>query len=223
MAFIDTIPASEATDAVLAMYARQEGAWGYVPDYAKVFCHRPELMARWGKLLAEVKRPVDARRLELVTFAAAHEMRHSSCALAHGRTLAGIIGKDAVIAMAEGRDTDVLSEAELAIVRYARRVASDASQITAEEVAALREVHGLSDADIFDVAAIAASRAFFTKVLDAVGSEPDREFSAMDEDLRLALTVGRPMARFPAERLPRRAPMHASEARQEDFEHVAKA
>lgn len=210
MAFINTITAREAKGQVLAMYARQEAAWGYVPDYAKVFCHRPELMARWGKLLAEVKRPVGERRLELATFAAAHELRNSSCSLAHGAKLAKIIGKDAVIAIAAGLDTDVLSHAEKAIVQFARRVASDAGAITAGEVAALRELHGLADAEIFDIAAIAASRAFFTKVLDALGSEPDMEFMDMGQDLRQALTVGRPIAERAAENLPQQDSARAS-------------
>jgi len=210
MAFIKTIPASEARDTVLAMYMRQESAWGYVPDYAKIFCYRPELMTRWGQLLAEVKRPVDARRLELVTFAAAHELRHSSCSLAHGAALAKIIGEDAVIAIATDRHTDALTDAERAIVRFARRVARDAGKITAGEVAALRKIHGLADAEIFDIAAIAASRAFFTKLLDALGSEPDMEFTGMRKELRQTLTVGRPIAGRPAERLPRESLAHAS-------------
>jgi uncharacterized peroxidase-related enzyme len=194
MAFIKTISAADADDEVRAMYARQQGEWGYVPDYAKVFCHRPEVMARWGRLLAEIKRPVDERRLELVTFAAAHALRHSSCSLAHGARLARLIGKDAVIAIANGGPADVISDAEWAMVDFARNVARDASRITAGEVAALREIHGLSDAEIFDIAAIAASRSFFTKVLDALGSEPDPAFMTLDSDLRQALTVGRPIS-----------------------------
>lgn len=194
MAFIKTIPAGEATGEVRAMYARQEGAWGYVPDYARVFCHRPEVMARWGRLLAEIKRPVDERRLELVTFAAAHALRHSSCSLAHGARLAGIIDKETAIAIADGREEDVLSAVEVAIVRFARRVAKDAAQITSGEVEALRTIHGLSDAEIFDIAAIAAARSFFTKVLDAMGSEPDLPFMDLDTELRQKLTVGRPIS-----------------------------
>jgi len=62
MSFIKTINPGDAEGDVLAMYERQEDHWGYVPDYAKVFCHRPALMERWGKMLAEIKRPVDARR-----------------------------------------------------------------------------------------------------------------------------------------------------------------
>ena len=201
MAFIETTPVAEAAGNVRDMYARQEGAWGYVPDYAKVFCHRPEVMERWGRMLAAIKRPVDARRLELVTFAAAHELRNSSCTLAHGAALARIIDKETVLAIARGREGDVLSEADAAMVRFARRVASDASRITAGEVAALREIHGFSDAEIFDIATIAAARAFFTKVLDALGSEPDLGFMKLERDLRQALTVGRPISHRSLERL----------------------
>ena len=193
MAFIKTIPAAEAAGEVRAMYERQAGFWSYVPDYAKVFCHRPEVMARWGRMLAEIKRPVDVRRFELVTFAAAHELRHSGCSLAHGQKLAEIIGRDAVVAIANGEDSNVLSDAEFDIVRFARRIAQDASRITSGEVAVLRETHGLSDAQIFDIVAIAASRCFFAKLLDALGSEPDAGFMKLDDELRHTLTVGRPI------------------------------
>ena len=201
MAFIDTVPVAEAEGNVRDMYARQEGAWGYVPDYAKVFCHRPEVMERWGRMLAAIKRPADARRLELITFAAAYELRNSSCSLAHGAALARIIDRETVLAISQGRESDVLSEAEAAMVRFARRVASDASRITAGEVAALKEIHGFTDAEVFDIAAIAAARAFFTKILDALGSEPDISFMRVERELRQALTVGRPISHRALERL----------------------
>jgi len=194
MAFIETVPASKAQGDVLAMYERQQREWGYVPDYAKVFCHRPEVMARWGRMLAEIKRPVDPRRLELVTFAVAHQLHHSSCSLAHGSALAKIIGKDAVIAIAMGEHSEVLTDAERAIVEFARRIARDASAITYSDVSELKEIHGLRDEEIFDIAAIAASRCFFTKLLDTLGSEPDRPFMELDDDLRRTLTVGRPIS-----------------------------
>jgi len=194
MAFINTIPVAQAKGTVRDMYARQEGAWGYVPDYAKVFSHRPEVMERWGRMLAAIKRPMDARRLELVTFAAAHTLKNSSCSLAHGAALARIIGRDTVLAVASGNENEVLSDAEAAIVRFARRVAQDASRITSGEVAALKEIHGFSDAEVFDIAAVAAARAFFTKVLDALGSEPDLGFMKIEKELRQPLTVGRPIS-----------------------------
>ena len=123
MSFIDTIPPGDADGAVRDMYARQQGSWGYVPNYAKSFCHRPEVMARWGQLLAEIKRPLDKRTFELATFAAAHELRHSSCSLAHGKALLEFFEPDEVRAIARQEPVASLSEADRALLRFARQVA----------------------------------------------------------------------------------------------------
>lgn len=192
MTFINTTPPEAAHDAVAAMYRRQQTAWGYVPNYAKVFCHRPQVMACWGQLLAEIKRPMDKRRFELVTFAAAHELRNSACALAHGRALREFFSEAQIVSIAEGCLDGLLDEAEQALLRFARQVAKDASQVTARDVAALGEL-GYTDAEIFDIAATVAGRAFFTKLLDALGVAPDSPFLALDEPLRRTLTVGRPI------------------------------
>jgi len=192
MPFIKTTAPEDADDAIAAMYLRQQAAWGYVPNYAKVFCHRPEVMARWGQLLAEIKRPMDKRRFELVTFVAALEMRNTACALAHGKVLREFFSDAEIVSIAAGKFDDTLTEAEQAMVRFARQVAKDASRVTAGQVQALKEI-GYTDADIFDIAATAAGRAFFTKVLDALGVEPDSPFLALDDELRRPLTVGRPI------------------------------
>jgi uncharacterized peroxidase-related enzyme len=194
MSFIKTTRAVDATGPTFDMYERQEQAWGYVPNYAKVFSHRPETMARWGRLLAEIRRPVDDRRFELVTFVVAQALRNSPCSLEHGRRLAEIIGKDAVLTIANGGRPDEISDAEAAIVAYARKIATDASKVTFGDVDALIKIHGLTDADVFDVAAIASARCFFTKILDALGSEPDAQYMHIDSELRQKLTVGRPIS-----------------------------
>lgn len=199
MPFINTVRAQDATGEVLDMYRRQEAHWGYVPNYAKIFSERPETLARWGRLLAEIRRPADDRRFELVTFVVALEMKHSACALAHGGNLAALIGAEHVIALAAGRIPDVLTPAEAAVVEFAVAIARDATKITSGRVAALREIHGLTDAEIFDIAAIAAGRCFFTKLLDALGVEPDVACMTMDPALREALTVGRPISHQPPE------------------------
>jgi len=192
MAFIATIPAGAARDAVQRMYLRQQAAWGYLPNYAKVFCHRPQVMARWGQLLAEIKRPMDKRRFELVTFVAAHELRHSACALAHGRALRPFFSDPQILAIAQSRLDGVLSEAEQCLVGFARQIARDAARVSAAQITAL-EQHGYSEAEIFDIAAAAAGRAFFTKLLDALGVLPDSAFLAEDESFRQTLTLGRPI------------------------------
>lgn len=194
MAFIETIAPDDAQEEVRAMYERQQASWGYVPNYAKVFSHRPEVLARWGRLLAEIRRPMDARRFELVTFAAAHELRNSACALAHGKALTRFFPAAEVQAMAEDGDAPGLSTAERAMMAFARKVARDATTVTQADVDELRAC-GLDDAEIFDIVATSAGRAFFTKLLDGLGVLGDSPFDAMEAALRDALTVGRPLDR----------------------------
>jgi len=198
MSYIKTTPVDEATGDVRAMYERQQDAWGYVPNYAKSFCHRPAVMERWGKLLAELRRPLDNRKFELITLAAAHELKHTSCSLAHGNALTPFFSKEEIVAIAEQSPVEGVTDAELEMMRFSRKVARDAATIEEADVLRLKE-QGYSDADVFDIAAASAGRAFFTKVLDAVGSMPDAGFMSLDEDFRTHLTVGRPISEDPDE------------------------
>jgi len=192
MAFIETTTPEAADAAVAAMYQRQQSAWGYIPNYAKPFSLRPEVLARWGQLLAEIRRPMDKRRFELITFAAALELHNSGCALVHGNALREFFTDAQIFAIAEGRCEGILSEAEQAMVAFARQTAGDATRTTASQVAALKQ-HGYTDAEVFDIAATAAGRAFFAKLLDALGVLPDSALLQLEEPFRRALTVGRPI------------------------------
>src|SRR5690606_38603936 len=192
MAFIETISASWATGETFAMYDRQQKHYGYVPNYATVFSHRPEVMRRWAELLSAIKRPMTKRTFELATFAAAHELKSTLCTLAHGRALLEFFSSDDVIAMARGETPASLTPAEAALMRFARAVARDASSVTADDVAELN-AHGYTDAEVFDVAATAAGRAFFTKIVESLGVATDAPLKQMDAELRAALTVGRPI------------------------------
>jgi uncharacterized peroxidase-related enzyme len=193
MAFIDTISASWATGETFAMYDRQQKHYGYVPNYATVFSHRPEVMRRWAELLAAIKRPMSKRRFELATFAAAVELRSTLCTLAHGKALLQFFSAEDVMAMARGELPASLTAAEAGLMRFARAVARDASAITQSDVAELKG-YGYSDAEVFDVAVTVAGRAFFTTVIESLGVGTDAPLRELDGALRDALTVGRPVA-----------------------------
>lgn len=200
MAFIGTTPPETARGTVREMYERQQARYGYVPNYAKVFCHRPEVMARWASLLAGIRSPIEPRRFELVTLAAAQALRNSYCSLAHGSALAELVAPAEVEAIATGIEPTPLSDAEVEMMRFARKVAVDASRVTAGDVARL-QAHGFADEEIFDIAATAAARAFFAKLLDALGVEPDAVYRELPESLRKPLTVGRPIEFRPTARV----------------------
>lgn len=192
MAFIDTNHAPGLDDDVRAMYERQAAHYGYIPNYAKVFCHRPEVMRLWAQLSSGVRRHMSKRRYELTTFAAAHALRSTLCSLAHGKALTEFLSMEDVQAIASGKTPNSLSAADAAMMTFARDVARDATKVTSGQIERLKQ-HGFTDADIFDIAATAAARAFWTKVLDALGVEADTAFREMDGDFRRALTVGRPV------------------------------
>ena len=202
MAFVDTIPVEQAAGDVRAMYERTQAALGYVPNYAKIFSHRPEVMAAWSGLLASLRGHLDTRRYELVTLAAARALRSSYCMLAHGSVLLQkFYSTEQMAAIAGDPATAELAPADVAMMAFAEKLARDASTITEADVRALRE-HGLTDPEIFDIAATAAARCFFSKLLDALGAEPDAAYDDLDDGLKRRLTPGRPISRDAAEAVP---------------------
>ena len=192
MAYIETVPSPADNEELRAMYERQQAHYGYLPNYAKVFCYRPEIMGLWAQLQSGIKRHMDRRRYELVTFAAANALRITLCSLAHGKLLTEFFSMEDVQAIARGEAPHSLSAAEAAMMVFGRKVARDASAVTADDVELLKQ-HGFTDAEIFDISATAAARAFWTKMLDSLGVEVDAPLRAMSPELRNALTVGRPI------------------------------
>ena len=200
MAFIDTIPASWATGEAFAMYDRLQKHYGFVPNYATVFSHRPEVMRRWAELLSALKRPMDKRRFELTTFAAARALRSTLCTLAHGRALLQFFSREDVVAMGRGELPAALTAADAGLMRFAHKVARDASAVTAEDVAELKG-YGFCDAEVFDIVAVVAGRAFFTKIIESLGAATDAPLQEMDGELREALIAGRPVTFVEPDRL----------------------
>ena len=93
-----------------------------------------------------------------------------------------------------------MSKAEAAMMEFGRAVARDASAVTAADVARLKQ-HGFGDGEIFDIAATASARAFWTKVIESLGVCTDEPLRAMDASLREAVAVGRPVRFVEPQRL----------------------
>ncbi len=194
MAFIRTIPPAEAEGPVREMYQQAQGKLDYVPNWAQAFSLRPGVREGWVALLKSIQANLPARTYELVTLAAARALRSSYCSLAHGRVLAEkILDAPKVTAIAQDARDSPLEPRERAMMAFAEKVALQADRIAAADVEALRG-HGYLDEEIFDVAAAAAARCFFSKLLDALGVQADASFNDLDPALRQALTVGRPVA-----------------------------
>ena len=202
MTFITTIPVDQATDDVRAMYEQYRVNPGYVPNYAKAFSHRPQVMAAWSNLIGSISSTMDPRRYELVTLAAAGALRGSYCMLAHGTTLRRRFYAPAQLTRIAQDYTDAgLEPAEVAMMAFAEQIARDAAAITEGDLQVLRD-HGFADAEIFDIAAAASARCFFVKLLDALGVEPDAAYLELEDELREQLLIGRPISQATTEQLP---------------------
>ncbi len=79
------------------------------------------------------------------------------------------------------------------MMEYAVKVSTEPYKIVPRDIKTLRE-HGYSDAEIVDIAAVAAARNFISRLIDALGAEPDIEHLELEPELREALVVGRPVA-----------------------------
>src|SRR4030095_699646 len=80
-----------------------------------------------------------------------------------------------------------LEARERAMMAFAEKVAVNADRITAADIEDLRS-HGYRDEEILDLGAAAAARCFFSKLVDALGAQPDAAFNDLDPALRQALT-----------------------------------
>jgi uncharacterized peroxidase-related enzyme len=192
--FIRTIPPSEAQGPVREMYHEVERRLGYIPNWAKVFSLRPGVREGWAALLTSIQSNLPVRTYELATLAAARALRSSYCALAHGSVLADKVFDAATVAtiMKDAHEAP-LEPGERAMMAFVEKVVLNADRITSTDIEVLR-AHGFRDEEIFDVAAAAAARCFFSKLLDALGVHADATFNDLDPTLREALTVGRPVA-----------------------------
>ncbi|MFC4066548.1 carboxymuconolactone decarboxylase family protein [Actinoplanes subglobosus] len=190
------IPEDGAPAPTADYYRQQRAAWGFLPNYAGAFGHRPDVAEAWNGLNTAIRGGMDRRRFELATIAAARALRSTYCTAAHSKFLRDICGDETSLhRIAEAPDGDTLDEQDRAVYRFATKVATDAASVEQDDVDELRAV-GLSDADIAGVVYAAAARSFFTRVLDGLGARLDAQIAdEFDPDLYGSMVVGRPRDR----------------------------
>jgi uncharacterized peroxidase-related enzyme len=194
MAYIDVVAEESATGLLSECFAADRRSWGFLPNLATTFGVKPEVYQAWRQLNGAIRGSMDLRRYELVTFVAAAELRSSYCALAHGRILAReFMSEEEVIGLVTNPDSVLTDPIDRAVVALTRKVVRAATEVTDQDIAAVRH-EGLTDEEILEVVLTASARCFFSKTLDATGTAPDAAFARLNPALRDALTVGRPIA-----------------------------
>ena len=151
--YVHPIPPEQANGEVKAHYDGAIAEDGYLQNQELLFGLNPAAKSAWRGMVQAITARTDRRRYELVTLAAANELRCRYCVSAHASVLleSDIFDRAQVEAITRDyRTADCLTPAEVAIMAFAQKLTVDANRITPDDVDGLR-THGLTDEEIFDV------------------------------------------------------------------------
>jgi uncharacterized peroxidase-related enzyme len=170
---------AECPDDIRAVMDETRAKIGFVPNVFLAYAKRPEhfrAFMQYHDLL--MKGPSGLTRAEreaiVVAVSAANDCQY--CVTAHGAALR-ILGKDPVVAdqIAINWRTADLAPRLRTILEFAAEVNAPGFAATDERVATLHE-RGLSDNDIWDIAAVAAFFGFSNRMAGALDMRPNLEF-----------------------------------------------
>jgi uncharacterized peroxidase-related enzyme len=181
--FIQTTDEANAEGKLREIYDGDKKSLGYVPNHAKVFSLRPEVLEAWRAFQGSIRKNLRLRRYELVTLAAAKALNCRYCLLAHGSILIkNGISIDQLRAILTNFHDAGLENDEVAMMEFAQKIARNANEVTQADVDALRAL-GLKDIEILDITLTATMRSFASKTFDALGAEPDAAYDELEQKL----------------------------------------
>jgi uncharacterized peroxidase-related enzyme len=180
--YVTPIAPEDAQSAVREMYDEDVRETGFVWNDTKLFSLNPAAYRAFHQLLKVIRGTLDHRRFELATIAAARALRCRNCVSAHSDALmkSNVFDRAQMEAIVRDFRTAGLTPVEVAIMSLSEKVALHAYKVTPEEIDELRGF-GLTDTEIFNITLSAAARCFVSKTIDAMGIEPDEEFTATND------------------------------------------
>ncbi len=172
MSIIETASPENVTGLAAKIYADDLEHLGYVPDHTRVMAVNPEAYLAWEGLIGAIAGGMDKRRYELVTLAAARGLKSQHCLLAHGNKTLRYVPEDELTRIARDYTTAGISDAEVAMMAFAEKVSTGASEMTDADSQTLRDA-GYSDREIVDIALAAAARNYFSRAIQALAVAVD--------------------------------------------------
>jgi 4-carboxymuconolactone decarboxylase len=170
---------AELPDDVRAVIEDARSKLGFIPNVFLAYARRPEhfrAFMHYHDLLMKGPSGLSRAERESIVVAVSAENDCLYCVVAHGAALR-ILGKDEVVAdqIAVNWRTADLSPRLRAILAFASRVNQPGFAAEEREIAELRAA-GLSEHDVWDVAAIAAFFGFSNRMAGALDMRPNPEF-----------------------------------------------
>jgi uncharacterized peroxidase-related enzyme len=175
-------PEDRLPDDIREIYEANRAKIGFVPNVFRAYARRPDhfrAFMGYHDVLIKGEGGLSRAEREAIVVAVSSENRCQYCMTAHGAALR-ILGKDPILAeqIANNWRTADLSPRLRTILSFASRVNEPEFAATDEEIDALRAA-GLSDDDIWDIAAIAAFFGFSNRMAGLMDMRPNPEFYSM--------------------------------------------
>lgn len=181
--FIQIVRESDAEGKLREIYEGDRKSLGYVPNHARVFSLRPEVLEAWRAFQGSIRKNLRLRRYELVTLAAAMALNCRYCLLAHGAILnKNGMSVDQLRAILTDFRNAGLEPPEVAMMEFAQKIARSANEMTQADVDVLRAL-GFEDVEILDITLTATMRSFASKTFDALGADPDAVYVELEQGL----------------------------------------
>lgn len=173
---------ADLPDDVRATIETTRDKLGFIPNVFLAYAKRPEhfrAFMQYHDLLMRGPSGLSRAEREAIVVVVSAENACLYCVTAHGAALR-ILGKDAILAdqIATNWRTAELAPRLAAILGFASRVNERGFAAEDREIAELRAA-GLSENDVWDIAAIAGFFGFSNRMAGALDMRPNREFYSM--------------------------------------------
>jgi uncharacterized peroxidase-related enzyme len=187
--FLEEPPISPQAQAI---YDEDVKDSGYVWNVSRLWAYQPDTVERLFELMSRAFKPSDLnfRQRGILVTAAASTLGDSYCSLAWGGKLSGASDPALAAGVLNGTDTG-LTEQEVAMASWARKIVKDPNATTPADIEELRDA-GLTDTQIFAITTFVALRLAFSTINDALGASPDPQLvESLPPEVTHSVTYGR--------------------------------
>lgn len=168
-------------DDVLELFAKCQEKLGLIPNVLVAYAHRPEKLRAFSLMYNDLMlAPSGLSKLEreMVAVAVSAENRCWYCLVAHGAAVRVLSGDPALgEAMAFNHRYAPLDARQRAMIDFALKMTRASAEIGEADRQRLRD-HGLTDEDIWDLAAVAGFFNMSNRMASATGMQPNPEYHA---------------------------------------------
>lgn len=176
---LDLAPPDPLPEEVVELFAKCQEKLGLVPNVLVAYAHNPEKLRAFSQMyntLMLAKSGLTRLEREMIAVAVSALNRCWYCLVAHGAAVR-VMSQSPELgeALVMNHHHAELSPRERAIIDFARKLTTDSAKIGEADRAALRG-HGFTDADIWDIAEVAAFFNMSNRLASAVGMVPNPEY-----------------------------------------------